>query len=98
MTPPIPQDHTVVSRMIVRAPNWLGDAVLALPALGALRRHFKEAHLAIAAPAGFADIFRETTDARPDADDRSLDLGAEHDASLRNERVVDLAIRHLRRR
>lgn len=59
MTAPIPQDHTVVSRLVVRAPNWLGDAVLALPAMAALRRHFANAHLAIAAPAGFADVFRE---------------------------------------
>jgi heptosyltransferase-2 len=66
MTTPIPEDHTVVSRLVVRAPNWLGDAVLALPAIGALRRHFKDAHLAIAAPAGFADIFREDIAARPD--------------------------------
>lgn len=66
MTPPIPQDHTAVSRIVIRAPNWLGDAVLALPAMGALRRHFKDAHIAIAAPAGFADIFREETAARPD--------------------------------
>jgi hypothetical protein len=66
MTPPIPPDHTEASRVIVRAPNWLGDAVLALPAMAAIRRHFKDAHLTIAAPAGFADIFRETIDARPD--------------------------------
>lgn len=66
MIAPIPEDHTVVSRLVVRAPNWLGDAVLALPAMAALRRHFKDAHLAIAAPQGFADIFREDIAARPD--------------------------------
>lgn len=66
MTPPIPQDHTVVSRVVIRAPNWLGDAMLALPAMAAIRRHFKNAHLAIAAPAGFADIFREEISAAPD--------------------------------
>lgn len=63
----IPPDRTVVSRLVVRAPNWLGDAVLALPAMGALRRHFKDAHLTIAAPSGFADVFRENVSARPDA-------------------------------
>ncbi len=64
---PIPQDHTEVARLVVRTPNWLGDAVLALPALAALRKHFKDAHLTIATPAGFAGVFREDTDARPDA-------------------------------
>jgi heptosyltransferase-2 len=64
---PIPPDHTEVARLVVRTPNWLGDAVLALPALAALRKHFKNAHLTIATPAGFAPVFREDTDARPDA-------------------------------
>jgi heptosyltransferase-2 len=59
MTSPIPPDQTVASRVVIRAPNWLGDAVLALPAMAAIRRHFKDAHLAVAAPAGFADLFRE---------------------------------------
>jgi heptosyltransferase-2 len=66
MTMPIPPDATVASRVVARAPNWLGDAVLAIPAMAALRRHFKDAHFAIAAPAGFADIFREETSAQPD--------------------------------
>ena len=34
-------------------------------------------------------------DARPDADHRSLDLGAQHDAPFRDQSVVDLAVRHL---
>ena len=60
-------DSTVVSRVVVRAPNWLGDAVLALPAMAALRRHFAGAHLAVAAPAGIAPMFREETDVQPDS-------------------------------
>ena len=63
----IAPDHTQVARLVVRAPNWLGDAVLALPAMAALRRHFASAHLTVAAPASVAALFREETDARPDA-------------------------------
>lgn len=63
----IPQDTTVVSRLVVRTPNWLGDTILALPALAGLRRRFADAHLTIAVPAGFASVFHEDTDARPDA-------------------------------
>lgn len=63
---PIPQDTTEVARLVVRTPNWLGDTILALPALAALRRRFPDAHLAIATPAGFADVFREDTDVAPD--------------------------------
>lgn len=63
----IPPDLTRVSRLVVRAPNWLGDAVLALPAMGALRRHFAQAHLTVAAPASVAALFREQTGIQPDA-------------------------------
>ena len=55
-----------VRRLIVRVPNWLGDAVMALPALGALRRHFAGAHLTIVARASIAPLFATETDARPD--------------------------------
>lgn len=41
-------------RLVVRAPNWLGDLVMALPALAAIRAAQPEATLAVAAPALFA--------------------------------------------
>ncbi len=53
-------------RVVVRAPGWLGDAILSLPAAAAIRRHFAAAHLAIAAPASIAPIFREETPVAPD--------------------------------
>jgi heptosyltransferase-2 len=53
-------------RVLVRAPNWLGDAVLALPAITAIRRHFPGAHLAVAGPTPGAAVFREITAAEPD--------------------------------
>lgn len=61
----IPPDTTTVGRLVVRAPNWLGDAVLALPAIAALRRHFADAHLTIAAPAGVAPMFAMAREVAP---------------------------------
>jgi heptosyltransferase-2 len=46
------------ARLVVRAPNWLGDMVMSLPALGAVRRHFSTASLAVAAPAGLAAFYK----------------------------------------
>jgi len=43
-------------RVVVRAPNWLGDIVMAFPALAAVRAAHPGAHLAVAAPAPFADV------------------------------------------
>ena len=42
---------------MVVAPNWLGDAVMALPAIADLRRHFGDAHVAIAARPPVAPLF-----------------------------------------
>ena len=56
-----------VRRVVLRAPNWLGDAVLALPAMAALRASFADAALTIAGPASVAALFREDTGVRPEA-------------------------------
>lgn len=53
-----------LKRLLIRAPNWLGDAVLALPAMAALGRQFPRADLIVAAPASMAALFRETTNVR----------------------------------
>lgn len=44
-------------RIVVIAPNWLGDAVMALPAIADIRRHYADAHLAIAARPAVAPLF-----------------------------------------
>lgn len=44
--------------VVVRAPNWLGDAVMSLPALEALRDALGDEPLVALARAGVADIYR----------------------------------------
>lgn len=53
-------------RIVVRAPNWLGDAVMAIPAMAALRRGLAGRTLILAARASIAPLFREMTPASPD--------------------------------
>ena len=48
---------TGAERMVVVAPNWLGDAVMALPAIADIRRHFADAQLTIAARPSVAPLF-----------------------------------------
>jgi heptosyltransferase-2 len=45
-------------RIVVLAPNWLGDAVMARPAIADLRRHAPDAVLAVAARAPLAPLCR----------------------------------------
>ena len=44
-------------RILVLAPNWLGDAVMALPAIADVRRRFPAAQLVVAARASVAALF-----------------------------------------
>jgi heptosyltransferase-2 len=55
------------ARLVVRAPNWLGDAVLALPAMRAMRVAWPAAHIAVAAIPSVAPVFLEDTSADADA-------------------------------
>jgi hypothetical protein len=54
------------ARLAIRTPNWLGDAIMALPAMTAVRRAFPEAAITVAAPSSLAPLFDEDTPAAPD--------------------------------
>jgi heptosyltransferase-2 len=47
---------TSIDRLLVRMPNWLGDLLMAVPALRAVRRAFAGATLVAAAPRALADL------------------------------------------
>ena len=46
-------------KILIRATNWVGDAIMALPALRAVRGRFPEAEIAILALPYIADIYRD---------------------------------------
>ena len=46
-----------IERLLIVSPNWLGDAIMALPALGDVRRHFPAARLIVAARRAVASLF-----------------------------------------
>jgi len=82
-------------RVVIRAPNWLGDAVMALPAVASVRRHLPDATLAVATPAPLEPLYA----AVPGVDEivglpmtgRGVLRPSTHAAMLR-ERAFDLAI------
>ncbi len=47
------------SNILIRATNWVGDAVMCLPALRAIRDRFPHAHIAILAKPAVADLYAE---------------------------------------
>jgi heptosyltransferase-2 len=55
------EDSRAPARIVVRMPNWLGDAVMALPAVAAVRAAFPKASLAVAALPAIAPMFAENT-------------------------------------
>jgi heptosyltransferase II len=54
------------TRLLVRAPNWLGDAVMALPAMAALRAAHRDRTFVVAALPSIAPLFHERTSAHAD--------------------------------
>lgn len=51
------QDPAAVKNIVVRAPNWVGDAVMALPVLPGLARLFPQARLTLLAARRVAPLF-----------------------------------------
>jgi heptosyltransferase-2 len=68
----------VVERLLVRAPNWVGDVVLSLPALRDLRRAFPAAHVSLLARPWVADLYG----AVPEVDEVLLSRGLRADMDL----------------
>jgi hypothetical protein len=58
-------------KILVRSPNWIGDAVISLPALAALRGRFPGAEIVLAAHRQAADFLQR------------LFLGDDHSSSFR---------------
>jgi heptosyltransferase-2 len=83
-----------MSRVMVRATNWLGDAVMSLPAIRAIRDIFPHAHITVVARPWVADLYareRAIDRAITEAGSRSLREKREFAARLRAERF-DCAI------
>jgi heptosyltransferase-2 len=75
-------------RIVVLAPNWLGDVVMALPAIRDLRRHFGQAHLTIAARLSVAKVFG----AVPGVDDVLTFKGKKHEIAQLKAGRFDIAV------
>ncbi len=85
---------SAISRVCVRATNWLGDAVMSLPAIRAIRQVFPHAHVAVVARPWVADLYaRESSIDRVIPYTAQKGLGAKRAfaATLRRERF-DAAI------
>lgn len=50
-------DKTGINRILIRAVNWLGDAVMTTPAIGAIRTSFPDAHITLLATPLVAELF-----------------------------------------
>src|SRR6185295_19491173 len=48
-----------IERIVVRGTNWVGDAVMTIPALRQLRRLFPEAHITLATRAWAEGLFAD---------------------------------------
>ena len=49
-----------MERILIRGVNWIGDAVMTLPAVAAIRKTWPQANISLLAKPWVADIYRET--------------------------------------
>ncbi len=54
----MPVNKTNIRRVLVRSPNWLGDMIMALPAIKALSEALNPEKLRVLTRAGFGTVFR----------------------------------------
>ena len=53
----LPIDKSEIRRILIRATNWVGDAVMSMPAFEALRENFPESHIAVLARPWVAPLY-----------------------------------------
>jgi len=61
-------DHTTIKKVLVVAPNWLGDAVLAMPAIARVRGLFPDSRITVLGLPHICELFKES----PYADQRLI--------------------------
>ena len=78
-----------MARVCVRATNWLGDAVMSLPAIRSIRRVFPHAHIALVARPWVADLY-----ARESSIDRTILYPAAKSLADRRRFASELRAQH----
>jgi heptosyltransferase II len=78
-----------ITRLVIRAPNPLGDALMAMPAMAAIRAAMAGRQLIVAASSGVAPIFEELTVASPDA---TVVVDKRNEAALLREQRADAVV------
>lgn len=53
---------SIIKKILIRGVNWIGDAVLTLPAVSAVRKAFPYARISLLVKPWVAEIFKENTD------------------------------------
>ncbi len=53
----LPIDKSTIRRILVRATNWVGDAVMSMPAFEAVRENFPESHITVLARPWVAPLY-----------------------------------------
>ena len=77
--------HLQPFEILVRAPNWLGDACMAMPAVRALKRGRPDARITVLTPAKLADFWREVSEVDAIIE---KDVGPTKDGILAVQRII----------
>ena len=84
-----------IKRVVVRGVNWVGDAVMAIPALRALRRVLPDAHITLATRAWAAGLFADADfidELLPYQPSKNIVRDVAHEARAWRKQHFDLAL------
>jgi heptosyltransferase II len=62
LPPEIPAENLKRFRLLIRAPNWLGDSVITVPAVRAIKAGRPDAHITVVAPEKIASVWKLVPD------------------------------------
>jgi heptosyltransferase-2 len=78
----------MIERLVIRAPNWMGDVVLSLAAVRDLRRNFPRAQIEVLARPGVGDLYRAVAE----VDAVRTTRGLQGDVRMIREAAFDAAV------
>ncbi|HSP45920.1 MAG TPA: lipopolysaccharide heptosyltransferase II, partial [Chthoniobacterales bacterium] len=62
LPPEVPAENLKPFRILIRASNWLGDSIITMPAVRAIKAGRPDAHITIAAPEKIASLWKLVSD------------------------------------
>ena len=87
-----PNESLKPFRILIRAPNWLGDSVISIPAVRAIKSGRPDAHITVAAPEKIAPVWKLVAGSGRGPADSAEIVAWQHRRFLKQQNPFDAAV------